>query len=247
MNFFSSFVPSEFKPFLKYISPDAFKVVDWKSALKSSTAMTKAFVTGQNKEILQDHLKAMLNKQIHFGKANMALVESQNRSHHGQLILLIYFAQLKSDKGCFLDLRENSFTVDGDKLFWEPKNLQHQFSQDFLDGLRLVYKGYYHNLDEDINAGLLKMNLINSEMSQSQQNEIKALLLKHIGGENPENMKFEMSKFERSFADFFKLLKDRKMKLSEDFLFLGVYLVLLYACLEKLDIKLNVKEAYLNA
>ena len=57
----------------------------------------------------------------------------------------------------------------------------------------------------------------------------------------------EMKHFTDSFHQVFDKIFHQEKKLSEDFVYLGMYLVTLYLHLESLDVPLNVREAFQKA
>jgi hypothetical protein len=245
MSLFQSLVPKEFKPFLKRVSPAAFKVVDWKRALKTSSQLSKRYLTGEGQEDLQDGLSGHLPEGVQFGRGTQGLLSLVNPEEVGEKILGVYFAQLQAEEGCFLDLRAQCWSGEGETVYWNPSNLWVTFSSEFRQGLQQVYWGYYQNQSEFMDQGVLQMGLVTPDMDNEQKAEIKKLLIDHVGSENNEAMRFSLDKFEASFDQFFLTLKSRGQRLPADFLFLGVYLVLLYSTLESLGVPLNVKRAYL--
>jgi len=71
-------------------------------------------------------------------------------------------------------------------------------------------------------------------------------LFSHFGkaGEGP--VLFELNKFKKSFHELFLHLKRNDLRLTSDFLFLGIYLVTLYLSMSKLGEPLDVKNGFIK-
>jgi hypothetical protein len=67
-----------------------------------------------------------------------------------------------------------------------------------------------------------------------------------FGASLGEEMMFDLEGFKNSLVKITDFLLQKKVKISTDFLFLGIYLVLLYSSLEASKEKLPVKQIYLN-
>ena len=71
-----------------------------------------------------------------------------------------------------------------------------------------------------------------------------SLLENHFGQGKNSPVEFKVANFMKSFDCLFLFLKKEKLKLHEDFLFLGNYILTLYMHLESLNCTLNIFEAY---
>ena len=81
---------------------------------------------------------------------------------------------------------------------------------------------------------LNNIGLIADTDSEESKQEMINIFNDHFGDENQESVKFEMKHFMDSFHKIFDKIFHQKKSLSEDFVYLGIYLVTLYLHLEKL-------------
>jgi len=238
-------IPKEFRPFLKYIGPSAFDVIEWKKSLKPIGQISSRYFTNDGVENLIKTYQAYKPQDLKLVNENLGDIKVQP-NELGEMILKIYFSQLENPNGSFLDLKKDNFFLKDNYISWQPNGLWHKWDNHFREGLLYVYKGFYDSQNALMQQGLEKMSLVHSDMKESTKKEIIDLLVSHVGSESPTNVKFSLEIFEKSFEDFFKILKSEKIRLPADFLFLGIYLVSLYSNLEKIDLPFNVQKAYLE-
>lgn len=258
-----SFLPRGFGGLLDYISPSAFEVIDWKSALKKSGSICKELIFETSVKRLKEQFSESLPLGTVFGSgrtsgaqdsrqhdAGASQTERQISSNGviqspGQRILEIYFLQLFCCKEVFLDLRKDRFSADQNGgIVWNPNGLWYKFSDVFLSGIQELYAGFYTNSEESLQKGLFQLGLCADHMSTEARAELRELLFRHFGEGKSAPMKFQVSHFMSSFDNLFMFLKKHKLKLSEDFLFLGIYILTLYLHLETLGEAFDVCRAY---
>lgn len=250
-----SFLPRGFESLLDYISPAAFDVIDWKAAIKKAGKISKELVFESNvervKAQLADHLPPGLkfaDKELFKTGSNDQCIGSSKKVI-GQNILALYFQQLFLGPDVFLDFRKERFsrfkTESGEEtLYWKPNGLWIEFNSEFLQGLRLLYKGFYEQNEPALDRGLSALGLYSETMNNQAKLELKGLLESHFGQGRSAPMRFEVAHFMTSFDNLFLFLKDKNLKLSEDFLFLGIYILTLYLHLEFLGEPFDVVAAY---
>jgi predicted unusual protein kinase regulating ubiquinone biosynthesis (AarF/ABC1/UbiB family) len=237
-------IPDEYKPLLEYISPAAFKVIDWKHALKqfvasSKNAMGEAFarkVLEANKTLLAPKLQTLWQKKSDHS-------EAPDKRLLAETILDTYFGQLYSHVGCFLDLRLSNFSCQSSGVVWHPSTFIHSFSPDFSKGMLAIYEGYYFDNPKRMQEGMKTVGLIKSS-DPKEIEEISRLLFSHFGDASAESVSFNLDHFKASFHNLFLHLKANQIRLPSDFLFLGIYLVTLYLALSKLGEELDVKTVF---
>lgn len=245
------FLPRGFGSLLDYISPSAFEVIDWSAALKKSFAISKELIFETSVKKYCEEFKTFLPDGIEFEHLKTSLLQNENIGNEkvavclGQKLLEIYFSQIYNSKVVFLDLRADRFNKKSKHVvLWRPNGLWYEFSEDFLDGIRCLYEGFYTPNEFKLHAALHKLGLYSNEMTQDAKAELLILLENHFGQGKNSPMKFGVTNFMASFDCLFLFLKKQKLRLHEDFLFLGIYILTLYMHLESLNNTFNVYDAY---
>lgn len=239
---FAQLIPKDYRPLLTAISPAAFSVVDWKQVLKDAPSLLRRFGSKDGVDVLTKTLSPLWGYSIQ-GVVTPAKSQSVPPAL-GQAVLELYFAQLFSDQGVFLDLRRRNFSLQKDQsIQFSPNGFWVQWSEPFRLGLLNIYDGYYENKIDQLDQGLSQVGLITPEMSQEKISEVRAMLLSHIGGDY-QQQKFLIADFTASFEKFFQFLEKNQIRLSVDFLYLGIYLASLYHCLQEVGGAYNVQESF---
>lgn len=244
-----SFLPRGFSSLLDYISPAAFEVVDWKSALKRSAKISKELLFGSQIEQVKEILLPLLPEGIQFGSAKKSKTENP-RSHSGDRdpgdrLLELYFAQLARPGPAFLDLRSDRFQMDeSDLLLWSPNGLWIDFSAEFTSSMNDLYGGFYEDNADRLKHAIKRLGLWPEGLPVDGQNQLLGLLEDHFGQGRTEPMRFEVSHFVQSFDALFLFLKTHKIRVSEEFLFLGIQILTLYMHLEKSGSRYDVARAF---
>lgn len=159
-------------------------------------------------------------------------------------VLDVYFSQLFSKEGVFLDLRRARFYERSGKLGFTPNSCYHTFSEDFRLGLLNIYEGLFLEKKQKLEDGLALTGLINNS---SDANLVKKILFSHFKSANENPVEFEMKHLFSTGFKFLKYAIKNNLNLSHDLFFFGIYLYSLYSNLEKIQIKIDVKSAYLSA
>ncbi len=249
-----SFLPRGFASLSDYISPAAFDVVDWKAALRKSAVISKQLLFGSKvDELCKDLTAKGLPHGVVFADVELAVTnQPDDWPDHGERLLELYFRQIIWHDRAFLDLRSERFETGasfalGDPLRWHPNGLWVTFNRDFLTGMREVYAGFYGDDPSKVRHGLGRLGLLGDGLSQGSRSQLLALLEDHFGAGRDSPMEFRVSHFMESFDKLFLFLRNEKISLSEDFLFLGVMLLTLYLHLESLGGHHDVRAAFLRA
>lgn len=249
MGILNQFVPKDLQPFTKYIGPSALRVIDWKPVVHQSSQLGKRYFSNEKKSEVRQDINSILPEKLSFvsDQDQVSDVTLANNKELGDLLLELYFSQLHSPRS-IIDMRGRFFKkISSDNFGWSPSNLWFEWDGPFREGLLALYKGYYLGDDSLLDKGLIKIQLRREDLSEKQNDHVKQLILAHVGAQDAEAMRFDLSQFESSFEKLFKTLKAYKISISSDFLFLGVYLVTLYATLQEVAVPLNVKKAFQNA
>ena len=172
------------------------------------------------------------------------IITDQDR---GEAILELYFSQILSGQKVFLDLRPARFNLVNKKMKWIPNGLYCQFDHVFHQGLINLYSGFYQQNDELYEKGLNELGLISNDDNADQRDEIKNIFSDHFGANDQTKVKFEMNHFVHSFHLIFDRIFHQQKKLSEDFVYLGIYLVTLYLHLGPLETQLDVRKSFFRA
>lgn len=242
------FAPSEYRELLSYISSAAFKVIDWKSALAQFYNLSKnAFdqelisrLATHNLQFFSDRI--VLEVDSNFKNRKRTLSDKQLAYE----VLDIYFSQLFSDRGIFVDLRLGHFERKGEVVHLKPGSFIHTFDKEFRLGMLAIYEGYYLKNQAKMELGLSSVGLTkNSDKRETE--EIKRLLFKLFGDADQKEISFDLSHFKTAFSGLFLHLKKTNTRLQSDFLFFGIYLVTLYLALSKLGHPLDVKKCFLTS
>ncbi len=243
---FRAFVPKEYRSLLEYVSPQAFRVIDWKKAAKDFTVFTAASFRSKNRQKIINQNQRRLSKDTKFGSVQrQTSLNEDEKTALSYSILDIYFTQFFFEEGCFIDLRLNRFHFNQNQTIWDPGSGFVCFDESFKLGMLEIYQGYYMDLPKKMEAGMLKVGLIKNTESQEVE-KISTLLFSHFGDAKNTPMKFRLQNFRKSFHDIFLHLKKNNQTLPSDFLFFGFYLTTLYVSLSSLGQAVDVKKCFEN-
>jgi len=235
--------PGFLKEILPYISPRVFDLMDIPTVALNMGKLSVQYMFSQGVEKAKGDLDGFLPEKIGFESTKEGSVDPKEK---GEALLELYFTQVLLGKTIFLDLRPGRFK-EGDFLEWSPNGLHCRFNKNFHRGLSNMYIGFYQDKTELYEKGLGQIGLISSQDSEGDRNEMMKIFNEHFGDGNQESVSFEMEHFVSSFHQIFDRIFHQNKKLSEDFVYLGIYLVTLYLNLEKNGEALNVRAAFNRA
>lgn len=237
------FLPKFFKDVFQHIPTIALKSVEWKEVLKQMGPLLYRMGTKDLEMTNLRTLESLKIPSLGFRKkiVNTPLVSADKKA--GEILLSIYFSQLKNPQGVILDLRRQHFNFSQGQLYWSPNNSWFQFDQSFRLGLIELYRGFYFEQDDLFDKGLASLNLTQN-LTQAKKTKLKELFHQHFGGDDQRQVKFEISKFTESFYEIFHFFIEEEVRLQKDFIFFGIYLVTLYMHLEQFDEHYDVRSIF---
>lgn len=230
---------------MKHVPTVLFKAVEWSDLASEFPKITKRII---GKEGYSD-LYALQSRLISpFGieltTEKLPGNSFPGKDHAGEEILKVYFAQLLSPHGVFLDLRIQSFDQKGSTLLWNPPPLWTKFSDQFSSGLLDVYDGFYYSEDDRFRQGLAKIGLLSLDWKDEDQSQLCQLFRSHFGAAADEKMTFRLEDLQSSIVKMANFLLERKVTINKDFLYLGINLVTLYSTLETIGSEICVAKVY---
>lgn len=162
-----------------------------------------------------------------------SLSKPQLKKLQGERILHLYFRQWLVSDGLFLDLRANRFGLWEDELGYYPNGLWVSLRPEFRTGMLALYQSFYSDDEQAFDQALRTMGLLQPGLSDAAETELKALLHRHFGIEQT-NQVFRIDDFKASFDELFEFFIANDCSLHSDFVFVGFYLITLYLTLEQL-------------
>lgn len=237
-------LPGVLKELSKHVPTVLFQTVEWSELASELPKISRRIIQKEGHEELFHIQKTILDPY------NIVLTNEPvtgllpKEKWVGEKILTLYFSQIFSPEGIFLDLRSQHFETHGNELRWHPNSFWTKFSDEFRSGLLKVYKGFYLNNDEVYYQGLEEIGLLRKEFSTEEKRELGQLFREHFGGES--DMAFNLEKFNKSISSMSNFMLNKKVHISKDFLYLGIYLVTMYSVLEEIGGEYPVKQIYLD-
>ncbi len=209
--------------------------------LTEVTSLSKRLMTGQGSLTAKIEIKEYLSEDITLVDETIA---SQLQKSDAERILKIYFLQIMHGQKVFLDLSTKHFSGSENILSWRPGSMWAEFDQNFIDGMRLIYRGYYFQDDHQFEAGLIQCRLINDSWPLSQKAEVINVFKNHFSNGVNSEVEFSLEQFKSSFTHIFKTLVKNKIKLDKNFFYLGIMLVTLYRTLNIIGGSYNVSKIF---
>ncbi len=244
---FMRILPGVLKELTKHVPTILFQVVEWSELASELPKISKRIIQKEGHSHLFDKLSDYLKPiNVQLTHENLQPEKVVFDKWAGKKWLELYFAQLFSPSGLFLDLRAANFATDKPTLKWKPTGLWTQFNEEFRLGLLDVYDGFYLEDEELYYKGLTEVGLISPDWPDTDKKKLGDLFKAQFGKASSSEVNFEMGHFQASMFKTFNFILTKKGKITKDFLYLGIYLVTLYASLSETKEELPVKEIYLN-
>jgi hypothetical protein len=237
-------LPGVLKEILTHVPTILFKVVKWDELVSEIPLISKRILNKQGAEDLRRSLEILLPKNIKFNPQNEQKNHQQFGKESGNLLLKLYFTQIFSKHGLFLDLRSQNFNYENDHLNWCPTGLWVQLTESFRLGLIDVYKGFYFQDDQLYKQGLKNIGMLNETWGDEDKDHLAKLFKSHFGSALDEEMTFDLDHFKDSILKVCHFMLDKEIHISKDFLYLGIYLVTLYDHLQLTGSSHPVKEIF---
>lgn len=240
-------LPGVLKELSKHVPAVLFQTVEWGELANELPRISRRMIQKEGYEDLFTTNKSLLHP-YNIMLTDVPLTQTKLKSDKwvGEKLLTLYFTQLFSSEGIFLDLRSLHFDNQYPELKWHPTSLWTRFSPDFRLGLLDVYEGFYLENDDLYYEGLEKIGLLQPDFSAEDKKQLGDLFREQFGKALDEDMQFDLEHFKTSIIKMSDFMLKRKVHISKDFLYLGIYLVTLYSTLEETNAKLPVKQIYLE-
>ncbi len=242
---FMRILPGVLKELMKHVPTVLFQTVEWSSIMSEVPVISRRMLQKEGHGELADLQKEFL-KNLPICIRHESLEGHSLKAGDGKTILALYFGQLFSPHGVFLDLRSSHFHHT-EQLLWHPGALWTKFSPTFREGLIEVYDGFYLEKDDLYKTGLIKIGLLDPAWPVEDQTKIMDIFRKHFGAAKTGEIKFKLENLKGGIVSMAQFLLEKKTRITTDFLYLGIYLVTMYGTLEEIDEALPVKEIYLSS
>lgn len=240
-------LPGVLKELLKHVPTVLFEAVEWRVLSQELPKLSRRIIQKEGYAELFDKQKAYLSPfKIHLVPEIKKAFAPRDKKLAAESILTLYFAQLFSPHGLFLDIGPTHLEMDGDELNFNPNGVWTKFSPEFADGITDIYDGFYNEDETIFQQGLLKSGLSSPKWPQKDREALAQLFKSHFGASVSGEMTFELETFKESFLKVANFLLEKKVKISTDFIYLGVALITMYSSLEKTQVSVNVKKIYLD-
>lgn len=240
-------LPGILKELSKNVPAVLFQTVEWNELAHELPTISRRLIQKEGYEELFSNHQALLKPY------NIILTDGAV-SHSGPLedkwvgekLLTLYFTQLFTPQGLFLDLRLNHFKNQNPIFQWIPSHLWTKFNEEFRQGLLNVYEGFYLEDDQLYYQGLDKIGLLKPGLSEEDRKTLGDLFKAQFGNALNEEMQFDLEHLKDAIIKMSNWMLNKKVQISKDFLYLGIYLVTLYSSLEQTNARLPVKKIYLE-
>ena len=240
-------LPGVLKELSKHVPTVLFKTVEWSELASELPKISRRILQKEGHEDLYQVQKSLLDPyNIILTNEPLTHTSLPKAKWVGEKILTLYFAQVFSPQGVFLDLRSSHFAAEENCLRWHPSPFWTTFSEEFRMGLLKVYEGFYLENDQLYFEGLEGIGLLKQEFSHADKQELADLFRAHFGGKISEQMTFNLENFKNSIISMSNFMLNKNVHISKDFLYLGIYLVTMYSVLEEIGESYPVKKIYLD-
>ncbi|HXH29870.1 MAG TPA: hypothetical protein VNJ01_03590 [Bacteriovoracaceae bacterium] len=240
-------LPGVLKELSKHVPTVLFQTVEWSELASELPKITRRILQKEGYQDLFDYQKDFLSAVgVELTKEPVVHASMKNNKAAGETLLKLYFTQLFSPYGLFLDLRGHHFVWENSSLKWHPSGFWTKFGDNFRHGLLQVYEGFYLEDEKTYYQGLAAIGLISPDWHKEDIKKLGDLFKAQFGSAMDSEMSFELDHFKQSILKTSNFLLEKKVKISKDFLYLGIYLVTLYSSLDETKEKLPVRDIYLE-
>jgi hypothetical protein len=244
---FMRILPGVLKELLKHVPTVLFEAVEWTVLASELPKLSRRIIQKEGYAELFDLQGAFLEPfNVNLVTQVDKLYNLQGQKAAAEKILTLYFAQLFSPHGLFLDLSPTHFDLKNDDLNFKPSAMWTKFNPEFAKGLQDIYDGFYFDDEILFHKGLLESGLTSNSWPDEDRLKLAELFKSNFGASITGEMNFEMGTFKESFLKIADFMLIKKVNISTDFLYLGIALVTMYSSLEKSEAKVNVKEIYMK-
>lgn len=244
---FTRILPGVLKELMKHVPTVLFEAVEWSVLASEIPILSRRIIQKEGFDELFDLQSGFLAPfQIKLTSHVDKNFDLLNQKIAAENILTLYFAQLFSPHGLFLDLGPTHIDYTEGTFHFKPTGVWTKFSYEFSDGLKDIYDGFYLEDEKILHRGLIKSKLTSSLWSEEDRQKLANLFKSNFGESLTDEMTFDLESFKESFFKIADFMLNKKVNISTDFLYLGIALVTMYSSLEKTKTKVNVKEVYLK-
>lgn len=244
---FMRILPGVLKELTKHVPTVLFQTVEWSELIAELPKLTRRMIQKEGYDDLYQHQKILLDPyEIKLTHDHLSSPIQRLNKYTGEKWLTLYFSQIYSTEGIFLDLRNEHFEEKSNQLIWHPTGLWTKLSDEFREGLIKVYEGFYLQDEKSYFEGLEGIGLLRNDFSESDKKELGNIFKKQFGNALHEEMHFELDHLKGAIIEMSHFMLNKRIKISKDFLYLGIYLITMYSSLEKTQDKFPVKAIFLN-
>jgi predicted unusual protein kinase regulating ubiquinone biosynthesis (AarF/ABC1/UbiB family) len=244
---FMRILPGVLKELLKHVPTVLFEAVEWRVLSHELPKLSRRIIQKEGYAELFERQKSYLSPfKINLVSQVAKNFDPQDKKLTAERILTLYFAQLFSPHGLFLDIGPTHLEMVGNELNFHPNGVWTKFSPEFADGITDIYDGFYTEDEKLFQLGLVKSGLSSAKWKDEEREALAQLFKSHFGASVSGEMTFELETFKQSFLKVADFMLEKKVKISTDFIYLGVALITMYSSLEKTNVSVNVKKVYLE-
>lgn len=217
------------------LSPSFFRVVPMGKAMGQLRALSSNYFDEMRFETAcetRQHTLEEAGIPIHVKQG--AAERQLGQTADGQMLLELYFHQLYAEGPTFIDLRAERFDGTAEPAVWGVLPYYVDWEGTFIDGVRQMYRGFYRGDDAAFEAAVARVGLEGTG----------ELFREHFGGDDQEEVSFDLATFRETFHKILSRCKERGLKLHPNFIPLGVYLASLYEHLEEAGGSYDVRAAF---
>jgi hypothetical protein len=230
---------TEWRPFLDLLSPSFFRVVPAGPLVAELGRLASLYRSSDRfAQATSDRgislARASLPIRIISGGGPLPKPASSNAGARGQRILELYFHQVFGDGLVLLDLRLERFSEENGGLLWNPSGVLADWTPEFRQSLRALYRGFYSGDNVLFREGLEALGLAEAEEAIRSQ----------FGEGQQRAVRFSLKDFQQKFQDVFVRCQETGSRIDTGFLSLGLYLATLYEHLEALGEPFDARAAF---
>ncbi len=232
---------------LQLFSPALFKILPVRGTTQVILEIARDYRNPNKfKETIEEIVKAlnahphsMANPWQFCERKKIHPVEIDSLTHEekkvlGEKILELYFTQIFRSPTVLLDLSLNSM---GTHLQWSPLPIMVEWDVEFIRAIRNLYEGLFNQNPEKIDSALKDLKMFHA----------KEVMLEHFGQGDLSAVLFKMESLSKSLSEMIHAFKKQSSQVSTDFITLGIFLLGLYQTLDKINVPLNVRRAFLRS
>lgn len=235
------FLPGVLKELVKHVPTVLFQTVEWSELASELPKLSR-------RVLKKEGFEEFFQSQNDFLKSSNISLTQESFSNPiawpASKILELFFAQLFSPHGVFLDLKPQHFELKDSFYRWAPTSFWTQLAPEFRKHLIDVYDGFFLDRDDLYESGLVGIGLMSPEWSQEDKEKLGDLFKGLFSASKTGEMTFKLDEFREAMMQTTNFLLKKKVKISKDFLYLGIYLVNLYSTLDATGESAKIKEIY---